>query len=127
MSSKTCCHLDPTFRLAVQDMKHWIFLKKVCLCLRVGEKLNYTSFLLQIAGMERGVIEFLDDQNWAMHPQPQDSQDMEKPFACFRHRSFYIEKIANSEFVTEDQFHNERMMLDINPRASAQTRRRVLL
>ena len=87
-------------------MKHWTSLEKVCLCLRVGEKLNYTSFLLEIPGMEQGVIHFLDDQKWAMHPQPQDSQDMENPFACLRHRSFYIEKSTNSAFVIGNQFHN---------------------
>lgn len=110
--------LDSNFRSVVQNMKHWTSLTKVCLCMRAGEELTYISFLTEIPGLERGVIEFLDDHKWILYLQPRDSQGWNNHLACIRHRSFHIDQHTNYEVVLEAQLEDEGSMLDTISRAS---------
>ncbi|CAD6579947.1 MAG: hypothetical protein ASARMPRED_009304 [Alectoria sarmentosa] len=61
MEELTDLRLDRQIRSAMHNLKSWTSLKKICLCMRVCEELEYIRFLFQIPGLERGVLDFLDD------------------------------------------------------------------
>ncbi|CAF9931685.1 MAG: hypothetical protein ALECFALPRED_005077 [Alectoria fallacina] len=117
MEASTDLHLDRQVRSVMHNLKSWTSLKKICLCMRVGEELEYIRFLFQIPGSKRGMLDFLDDQRWALHPQPQDPRDRTNQFACFQMPSRYIDRRGNNLNVYTDWIW-KREMLDKESRAS---------
>lgn len=57
----TTCHLDS---LANLDS-----LKRVCLCMHVGEELQYISFLYGLTSFRKGLVEFVSASQWLIRPQ----------------------------------------------------------
>ena len=78
--------------IALRNLKNWRSLSKICLCMRVGEELQYIRFLFAIPGLERGQVNFLDDHRWVAHLQPQD-RDRKTLFACCHSWPNYIDEV----------------------------------
>ena len=63
-------------------LRHWESLRKIYLCMRAGEELDFIKFLFQLPNMEYGVVEFLDDSRWVIRLQ-RPEEDWKIQYACF--------------------------------------------
>ena len=64
-------------------------LRKICLCIRVGEEWEYLQFLFSIKGLERGVINFLDKFHWSICSQSELGGDWKLQYSVF-HGWFFM-------------------------------------
>lgn len=61
--SITMIGLDDKVISATSKLQGWENLRKISLCMRVGEEDSYLTFLSHLPGLEHGVIDFLDDSH----------------------------------------------------------------
>ena len=56
-------------KLIFADLEEMKCLRKICLCMCVGQELLYLRFLFGIKGLKRGVIGFVDNHHWTIRSQ----------------------------------------------------------
>ena len=91
-------------------------LRKICLCMRVGQELQYLRFLFRIRGLKRGIIEFVDNFHWTIHSQSESGDDWSLQYIAFP-TAFY-RKGKNFEVLDLQDVRIQREVLDIDSRAS---------
>lgn len=57
-------------------------LRKLYICMRVGEELGYVELLFRLPRMNRGVIDFLDESHWVLRLQNPE-EEWKVQYACF--------------------------------------------
>ena len=106
--------LDPKLVLAdLNDMKS---LRKICLCMRVGQEWEYLYFLFRIRGLERGVIDFVDNFHWIIR-----SQNVLRHNWSLQYASFPTQFYKKGKYFETLNYHDVRIqgeVLNIDSRAS---------
>ncbi len=62
-------------------------LRKICLCMRVGQEQEYLEFLSRIHGLEDGVIVFLDNFHWAIRSRNVREDPRKLHYSAFPYKS----------------------------------------
>lgn len=106
--------LDP--KLLIAGLKEMKSLRKICLCMRVGQEWEYLYFLFETRGLERGVIEFVDNFHWTIRSQNVLGHDWSLQYTAFPTRFFKRGK--NFEMLSYDDISIQREVLKIDSRAS---------
>lgn len=75
-------------KLILADLEKMKSLRKICLCIHVGEEWEYLQFLFSIKGLGRGVINFLDSFHWRIHSQSDLGGDWKLQYSVFHGRFF---------------------------------------
>lgn len=88
-------------------------LKKVCLCMRVGEEMEYLGFLYGLTGLRKGLVEFVNASKWLIRPQrPQDAWRIQ--YSCFCDADYGVNK--DDEEIPYALLQIEREVTDIDSR-----------
>lgn len=103
-------------KLMLADLGGMNSLRKICLCMRVGQELLYLRFLFGIRGLRRGVIHFVDNVHWTFHSQSVSGDDWSLQYTAFP-TGFY-RKGKNFEVLDLQDVRIQREVLDIDSRAS---------
>ena len=102
-------------KLTLVDLEQMKSLRKICLCMRVGQEWEYLRFLFNIRGLRRGVIEFLDNFHWAIRSQNASGDDWSLQYSAFPNFSY---KRGKNFEILEYHVFIQREVLDIDSRAS---------
>ena len=103
-------------KLWIADLGKMDSLRKICLCMRVGDEWEYLRFLFQISGLGRGVIDFVDNVHWIIHSQNSIGDDWNLQYSAFPNE-FY----KRGKHFEELSFHDVEIqgeVLNIESRAS---------
>ena len=100
-----------------QEMKS---LRKVCVCILVGQERECLRFLFNIKGLGRGVIEFIDDFHWSIRSQNVSADDWKLQYAALSYRYYRMGK--NLEILSRDDLKIQTEVSDISSRASDLTK-----
>ena len=96
------------------NIKRLKSLRRVGLCIRVGEEMEYVNFLYGLSGMKRGLVEFVNASHWLIRPQnPEDAWSIQ--YACFLDGDYALGK--DDEEVPYDVCCIELAVTDIDSRA----------
>lgn len=106
--------LDP--KLILVDLDEMKSLRKICLCMRVGQEWEYLRFLFNISGLTRGVIEFGDNFHWAICSQSLSGGDWNLQYSAFPNGSY--RKGKNFEKLDYRDVNIQGEVLNIDSRAS---------
>lgn len=71
------------FKLILVDFGEMRSLRKICLCMRVGQEWQYLRFLFNIRGLRRGVIDFVDKFHWTLRSQNMLGDDWNLQYTAF--------------------------------------------
>ena len=104
------------YGLDFEDLDKMKSLRKICLCMHVGQESKYHGLLFSIPGLRRGVIEIVDDFNWTIRSQSELEDDWNLQYAAFGYRSYL--KGRNFEDLDYGDIEIQRKILDVNSRAS---------
>lgn len=85
----------------------WESLRKIYLCMRVGEEIGYIEFLFSLPHMTCGVIEFPDDSHWRMRLQ-RSEEEWKTQYACFY--KAYRKGKGNIELSLDDTRIQEKLL-----------------
>lgn len=107
-------HLD--FQLVLVDLEDMKRLRKICLCMLVGQEWEYLRFLFRIKGLRRGVITFIDNFHWSIRSQSEQGDDWSLQYAAFP--STFYRKGKNFEILEYHDVSIQGEVLDIDSRAS---------
>ena len=89
-------------------------LRKVGLCMKVGEEMLHIDLLYFLSGMRRGLVEFVDASRWLIRPQnPEDVWSIQ--YACFRHGDYLRGKYNG--LISYDSMSIIKAVTDIDSRA----------
>lgn len=89
-------------------------LKRVSLCMRVGEEMEYIEILYWLTGIRKGLVEFLCATHWLIRPQR--VEDVWRiQYACFHGEDW--EKGRNDEKIPFLLVHDEETVTHNNSRA----------
>lgn len=91
----------------LQDLSH---LRKLCFCIRVGEEWEYLNVMFMLPGLDRGVIDFVDDSHWKMRAQNVED-DWKLQYACFPNGNCTWRKGKNGVKMSWDVLRNEEEVL----------------
>ena len=98
---------------ACNHVKQLKNLRKVGLCMRVGEEMLYLNLIYFLSGMRKGLVEFIDASRWLIRPQsPEDPWSIQ--YACFGHGSFLGK---DDQIIPYDRVCIEKEVTDIDSRA----------
>ena len=96
-----------------QEMKS---LRKICVCISVGQEREILKFLFNIKGFGRGVIDFKDDFRWSIRSQNVSADDWNLQYAAY---SCYFYRMGkNFDLLSVDDLEIQEGVLDIDSRAS---------
>lgn len=98
----------------LQDLSH---LRKLCFCIRVGEEWEYLNVMFMLPGLDRGVIDFVDDSHWKMRAQNVED-DWKLQYACFPNGNSTWRKGKNGVEMSWDVLRIEKEILRIAVMAS---------
>ena len=104
---------EQPFRMKCEKLRS---LRKICLCMRVGEEWEYLKFLFNIDGLKRGVIEFVDDFHWIIRSQSLSANDWKLQYTPFT-AGFY-RRGKNFEWLNYHEVEIQGEVLNIDSRAS---------
>lgn len=103
-------------RLCITDFGEMKSLRKICLCMRVGQEWEYLEFLFNMRGFQRGVIDFVDNFHWTMHSQNATGDDWNLQYAAicnmFYRKGKHFEELSYSDVAIQGE------VLNIDSRAS---------
>lgn len=91
-------------------------LRKICLCMRVGQERQYLQFLFSIKGLRRGVIDFVDNFHWTIHSQSVLGDVWSLQYTPFP--TIFYKKGKNFEPLDFQDVKIQGEVLDIDSRAS---------
>ena len=93
-------------------------LRKICLCMRVGQELKYLQFLFRIEGLRRGVVNFVDNSHWTIRSQSILGDKWQLQYAYAQFSNLGTRRLGNNfqRVYRYARFHGE--ILDIDSRAS---------
>lgn len=109
-------HTELDSKLMFQDLEGMKSLRKICLCMRVGQELHYLRFLFGIEGLKRGVVEFVDNCHWAVRSQSVSQDHWSLQYTPFP-TGFY-RRGKHYEMLDYADVRIQREVLDIDSRAS---------
>ena len=98
------------------DLEDMISLRKICLCMRVGQEWEHLEFLFNIGGLRRGVMRFVDDFHWTISSQNGLGDDWNIQYAAFPN-TFY-RRGKNFELLDYHDVSIQGEVLKIDSRAS---------
>lgn len=75
-------------KLVLVDFGEMRSLRKICLCMRVGQEWQYLQFLFNIRGLRRGVIDFVDKFHWTLRSQNISGDDWNLQYTAFPNMFF---------------------------------------
>ena len=75
-------------KLVLVDFGKMTSLRKICLCMRVGQEWQYLQFLFNIRGLRRGVIDFEDKFHWTLRSQNIVGDDWNLQYTAFPNMFF---------------------------------------
>ncbi|CAD6579941.1 MAG: hypothetical protein ASARMPRED_009302 [Alectoria sarmentosa] len=75
-------------KLVLVDFGKMRSLRKICLCMRVGQEWQYLQFLFNIRGLRRGVIDFEDKFHWTLRSQNIVGDDWNLQYTAFPNMFF---------------------------------------
>ena len=93
-------------------------LRKICLCMRVGQELKYLQFLFRIEGLRRGVVNFSDNSHWTIRSQNILGDKWQLQYAYAQFPNLGPRRLGKNfqRVYRYARFHGE--ILDIDSRAS---------
>ena len=103
------------FQLILVDLEPMRNLRNICLCMRVGQELEYLGFLFGVRGLGRGVVDFVDDFHWSIRSQDLED-DWKTQYATFG--GIFYRTGKNYEELDYDDMEIQREVLNIDSRAS---------
>ena len=103
-------------KLAIADLYDMKGLRKICLCMRVGQERDYLHFLFRIHGLNRGVIDFVDNFHWTIRSQNVLGHDWSLQYTPFS-TQFY-RKGKDFEVLSYLDTSIQEEVLNIDSRAS---------
>ena len=98
--------------LVLVDLREMTSLRKICLCMRVGQEWQYLKFLFRIRGFRRGVIDFVDNFHWSIRRQRLFGEDWNLQYSAFYMRGKSFERLDYDDVDIQGE------MLNIDSRAS---------
>lgn len=105
-----------TFDLIITDFRKMKSLRKICLCIQVGQEWEYLEFLFKIRGLGRGVIDFVDNFHWIIRSQSVLGKVWNTQYAAFA-SSHYL-RGRNFELLEYEDVSLLGEVLNIDSRAS---------
>ena len=88
-------------------------LRKICLCMRVGQEQEYLEFLSRIYGLEHGVIDILDNFHWAIRSQNVQEDPRKLHYSAFPYES--VLSIKNWENFGKVRIQRRELVLASRP------------
>ena len=108
--------IELDLKLFFTDLDEMKSLRKICLCMRVGQERLYLRFLFRIRGLWRGVIELVDNFHWAIRSQSVSGGDWSLQYTAFP--TIFFRKGKNFELLDFQDVRIQREVIDIDSRAS---------
>lgn len=103
-------------QLLFLDWKKMKSLRKICLCMRVGQEWHYLGFLFSIEGLRRGVIDFVDNFHWTIRSQSVLGDDWNLQYSAFP--NIFYRRGKNFELLDFHDVNIQGEVLNIDSRAS---------
>lgn len=103
---------DLDSKLIFVDLRKMTRLRKICLCMFVGQEMQYLEFLFKIKGFLRGAIDFVDNFHWTIRSQRLLGEDWNLQYSAFYMSGKNFEQLDYNDSKIQGE------VLDIDSRAS---------